>query len=65
MNLQHIAVQRLAVEAAQTGDPAKVAQAVALDPLTGALLTLPQITEMTRELFAAHHKMLPQFKKKL
>ena len=61
MNLQHISVQRLAVEAARTGDAAKVLQAVAMDPLTGALLTLPQIREMTRELFAAHRKRLPQF----
>ena len=63
MNLQHVAVQRLAVEAAQSGDARKVVQAVSLDPLTGALLTLPQIREMTKELFAAHRKMLPQFKK--
>jgi alpha-galactosidase len=62
MNLQHVAVQRLAVEAAQSGDPAKVVQAISLDPLTGALLTLPQIREMTKELFTAHRKMLPQFK---
>ncbi|MBN2582599.1 MAG: alpha-galactosidase [Planctomycetes bacterium] len=62
MNLQHVAVQRLAVEAAQTGDPMKVLQAVTMDPLTGALLTLPQIRDMVRDLFAAHRKRLPQFK---
>lgn len=62
MNLQHVAVQRLAVEAAETGDATKVLQAVAMDPLTGALLTLPQVREMTKELFAAHRKRLPQFK---
>ena len=62
MNMQHVAVQRLAVEAAETGDAAKVLQAISMDPLTGALLTLPQIREMTKDLFAAHRKRLPQFK---
>jgi len=62
MNMQHVMVQRLAVEAAETGDAAKVLQAISMDPLTGAILTLPQIREMTRELFAAHKKRLPQFK---
>lgn len=63
MNLQHVVVQRLAVEAARTGDPMKVLQAVALDPLTAALLTLPQIRAMTAELFAAHRKRLPMFRR--
>ena len=62
MNMQHVAVQRLAVEAAETGDATKVLQAISMDPLTGAILTLPQIREMTRELFAAHKKRLPQFR---
>ena len=62
MNLQHVAVHRLAVEAAQTGDPAKVVQAIAMDPLTGALLTLPQVRRMTREMFKAQRKWLTQFK---
>ncbi|NLX60026.1 MAG: alpha-galactosidase [Phycisphaerae bacterium] len=61
MNMQHVAVQRLAVEAARTGDPAKVLQAVAMDPLAGAILTLPQIRSMVGDLFAAHRKWLPQF----
>jgi len=62
MNSQHVAVQRLAVEAARTGDPMKVLQAISMDPLTGALLTLPEIRQMTRDLFRAHRKRLPQFK---
>ncbi len=33
----------MTVHAHETGDPAAVEQAIALDPLTGALLTLPQI----------------------
>lgn len=54
-------VQELAVKAALTGDRAAAFQAVALDPLTGALLTLPQIRRMTEELFRAERKWLPRF----
>ena len=37
---------------------------IALDPLTGALLTLPQIRELTREMLARQRRWLPQFKRK-
>jgi hypothetical protein len=36
----------------------RVYQAVALDPLTGALLTLEQVRAMTNELFTAHAALL-------
>jgi hypothetical protein len=36
----------------------RVDQAVALDPLTGALLTLEQVRAMTDELFTAHAALL-------
>jgi len=58
LNRTNVNVQELAVHAAITGDKEHVYQAVALDPLTGALLTLEQIRAMTDELFAAHAKFL-------
>ncbi len=61
--LNHVqtTVQRLAVEAARTGDRDLVHAAVALDPLTGALLTLPQIHEMTDRMLEAEARWLPRF----
>ena len=47
---------------AVTGDRRYVYQAIQLDPLTGALLTLDQIRSMVDELFAAEADWLPQFK---
>jgi alpha-galactosidase len=35
--------------------------AVALDPLTSAVLTLPQIHEMTDRMFEAEARWLPRF----
>ncbi|MGB3305223.1 MAG: alpha-glucosidase/alpha-galactosidase [Thermomicrobiales bacterium] len=61
LNRTNINVQELAVQAVLTGDKEHVYQAVALDPLTGALLTLDEIRAMTDELFAAHARFLPQF----
>jgi alpha-galactosidase len=61
LNNVQIAVQRLTVEAAMTGDPHLVHTAVALDPLTSAVLTLPQIHEMTDRMLAAEAAWLPRF----
>jgi alpha-galactosidase len=61
LNNVQITVQRLTVEAAMTGNRDLVHAAVALDPLTSALLTLPQIHEMTDRMFAAESRWLPQF----
>ncbi len=62
INRLNINVQELAVQAALTGERSLAYQAVALDPLTGALLTLPQIRKMTDELFRAEARWLPTFK---
>jgi alpha-galactosidase len=62
INRTNINVQELAVLAHRTGDPALIEQAVALDPLTGALLTLPQIRSLVREMLKAQRRWLPQFK---
>jgi alpha-galactosidase len=53
LNTVQVNVQRLAVRAALDGNRDLIHTAVALDPLTGALLTLPQIREMVEKLFAA------------
>jgi alpha-galactosidase len=61
LNRTNINVQELAVEAALTGRLEHVYHAVALDPLTSALLTLEQVKAMTTELLEAHRKWLPKF----
>lgn len=59
LNRTNINVQELAVQAALTGDVQHVYHAVALDPLTAALLTLPQIRAMVSELLHAEAPWLP------
>jgi alpha-galactosidase len=61
LNQTQITVQRLVVEAAATGETDLVHAAVALDPLTSAVLTLPQIHEMTDRMFEAEARWLPRF----
>ena len=61
INSMQIGMQRLAVEAALETDAEKVFQAMALDPLTGAVCTLDQIRAMTRELMQAHAEWIPAF----
>jgi len=43
--------EELAVECALSGDPKKVYQAIAFDPLTSAVLGLQEIKEMTKKMF--------------
>ncbi len=62
LNMTNVLVQNLAVEASFTGDPELVMQAVALDPLTAAVLTLREIREMVGEMLTAEQQCLPQFK---
>lgn len=64
LNLTNINVQRLAVEAAITGDPEHIVHACALDPLTSAVLTLKEIREMAGEMLEAERPWLPQFEGK-
>lgn len=54
LNRTNVNVQELSVAAALAGQREHVYHAVALDPLTGALLTLPEIRSMVDDLFAAH-----------
>jgi alpha-galactosidase len=61
INQNQINVQRLAVDAAMTADPERVFQAMAMDPLTGAVCSLDEIRALTRDLLEAHRPWLPVF----
>ena len=61
LNMMDINVQLVASEAALTGDVEKLMMAVAMDPLTSAVLTLQEIRDMTAEMLEAQRAWLPQF----
>ena len=61
LNQSNIAVQRLTVEGLLEESREKVFQAVKLDPLTAAELSLPEIQEMTDALCVANAEYLPEF----
>lgn len=65
INRTQISVQELAMYAALESDPEMVFQAMCMDPLTGARLSLDEIRRMTRELMQAHAEWIPQFKGRL
>ena len=62
LNLTNVVVQGLTVDASFSGDPEQIMQAVALDPLTSAVLTLREIRGMVSEMLEAQRAYLPQFK---
>ncbi|MFW6154857.1 MAG: alpha-galactosidase [Planctomycetota bacterium] len=53
--------EMMAVEAALTGDPTLVYQAIALDPLTASVLSLAEIRKMVADMFKQNRDYLPQF----
>ena len=55
--------EEMAVEGSLEGDPRKVYQAVAFDPLTSAVLGLREIKEMTYKMLRMNRDYLPQFKR--
>jgi alpha-galactosidase len=55
-------VEEMAVEAALTGNPRLVFQAIAHDPLTAAVLSLAEIKEMVNDMLRQNSDYLPQFK---
>ncbi len=57
-----ISVQRLAVEAAVSGDATLLKQAMMMDPLTGAVGNPPEIWQMADEMLVAQSEWLPQYK---
>lgn len=58
---QSIWVQRLSVEAAVKGDVFLLKQAAMMDPLTGAVCTTPEISQMVDEMLIAQAEWLPQY----
>ncbi len=64
LNQSNATVQGLGVEAALSGDPEMAFAAVALDPLTSAVLTLTEIRDMVAEMLEAEKQWLPQFEGK-
>ena len=57
-----ISVQRLAVQAAVSGDDLLLRQAMMMDPLVGAVCNPPEIWQMTDELLVAQSRWLPQYR---
>lgn len=55
-------IEEMAVEAALTGNPRLVYQAIAHDPLTAAVLSLAEIKEMVDCMLEQNRAWLPQFK---
>ncbi len=64
LNMTNINVQGLATKAGLDGDTEALVQAIALDPLTAAVLTLRDIREMASEMLEAQREWLPQFRGK-
>lgn len=56
-----ISVQRLAVEAAVSGNDMLLRQAMMLDPLVGAVCNPPEIWQMVDEMLIAQEQWLPQY----
>ncbi|NQU10347.1 alpha-galactosidase [bacterium] len=62
LNQISVAVEEMAVEAALTGDPWLVYQAICYDPLSAAVLSLAEIKKMVAEMLRKNQPWLPQFK---
>lgn len=60
VNQPYVSVGRLTVEAARTGDPSLIRQAVLMDPNAQSSLTPDQIWRLCDELTEAHGQRLPQ-----
>ncbi|MBO5536649.1 MAG: alpha-glucosidase/alpha-galactosidase [Clostridia bacterium] len=56
-------VQRMAMEAAVSGDAELLKQAALMDPLTGAVCNPPEIWQMVDEMLIAQEEWLPQYGK--
>ncbi|MDX9980655.1 MAG: alpha-galactosidase [Lentisphaeria bacterium] len=61
MNNLSIAVEEMAVEAAITGNPELVFQAICFDPLTAAVCSLDEIRQMVKAMLRKNQPHLPQF----
>jgi alpha-galactosidase len=59
---QSVWVQRMAVNAAVSGDAELLKQAVLMDPLTGAVCNPPEVWQMVDEMLIAQEQWLPQYR---
>lgn len=62
LNRTNINVQELAVKGMLSADKDAIYQAIMLDPLSSSVLTLPEIWDMTSEMFDVQQVWLPKFK---
>ena len=62
LNRANVSVQELTVKGIVEKDKNKIFQAILLDPLTGAVLTIDEIHEMVDELFEANKEYMKGFK---
>jgi alpha-galactosidase len=62
LNHTSVMVEEMAVEAALTGNPRLVFQAICYDPLTSAVLSLAEIKQMVEQMLEQNQPHLPQFK---
>ena len=60
LNRDYLSVAGLTVEAARTGDPELVRQAVLVDPNASSTLTPAEIWALCDTMTAAHADLLPQ-----
>ena len=65
VNRSNVTLQMLAAEAAVTANPELAFAAIAMDPLTSAVLGLKETRDMVRELFKAEAQWLPHFEGRL
>jgi len=61
LNNISVAVEEMAVGACLSRDPTMVFHAIAYDPLTAAVLSLPEIKKMVNEMFEQNREHLPTF----
>ena len=62
---QSVWVQRLAVQAAIEGNSWLLKQSALLDPLTGAVCTPPEVSQMVDEMLIAQAQWLPQYSREI
>lgn len=60
INRSYVSVNELTIEAARTGDPRLLRQAVLVDPNASSTLTPEKIWELCNELVTAHGDLLPE-----
>lgn len=60
INRSYLSVNELTIEAARTGDPKLLRQAVLVDPNASSTLTPEQIWELCNDLVTAHGDLLPE-----